>query len=680
MPFLSAILNAFGFGRAQSVASDSSDSSDEEESHNYPISNGIPLCTRCNAHFELPAAIRGTSCTSMLSERLRAGYVPTDLEAAQIPSCVQSLSHEVDRLDVQLAWIDQVRGQLHGCRNVFHRMAEEHQGLLAPIRKLPVETLSMIFSYHSYPYGLSINMAAPKRRISPITLDLAQTCSRWRQVVFSQPALWSRLFIDLNHPSPNIDDLVHYYLRHSANAPLVLWIEAIEPDRWSTIPGRWSLAPILSRKGWYILEMLMKEGHRWKHVTFRLECFIFHTEAFTNRRYSLAKHDYFPILESIQLAMTGDPMAMSDEDECSAFYRTIVCDAPKLHWLTTNHLHGSLFGVLQFDQLTHITLEVPSERLRSDVPRLLKLCPRLEGLVLNEGPDVLQSHESFGTLSIWDRWNHDRLKSLVIKVDLESKDSLNDASFLLCNLELPSIASLKLVGKGLKIDPFLQAYFCESLEAFLVRSSSSTLKELSIFGAVFLTGKQLVQILTLTPSLEYFLLSSSSEIRPYSLFKALTFPKPLLLSPSSSSSKSRKGKGKARQSTSLSSSTTKAVLLPHLKNLTIRLIEAWGSKPKIPNPDVMISMVESRRWNSVRGIGMGIGAFPTCMEDQPLLDELKYFELDLDQIYTQKYGLSPEWFQNFRSAAEPRLRELASMGLELRIELPTYTYEHPLST
>ncbi|THU92594.1 hypothetical protein K435DRAFT_612967, partial [Dendrothele bispora CBS 962.96] len=164
----------------------------------------------------------------LTSEKLRAGYVPSELEAAQIPYLVQHLREDLDRYDEEIAGLQQALDELKEKRAEVKRHLVEQRGLLAPIRKLPVEVLTIIFNFYcSSTYALSINVTHPSRVILPATLDLAQTCSRWRKIVMSQPVLWSSLYIDLDIPR-RIYSLIHLYLRKSAHVPLNLHIEALE--------------------------------------------------------------------------------------------------------------------------------------------------------------------------------------------------------------------------------------------------------------------------------------------------------------------------------------------------------------------------------------------------------------------------------------------------------------------
>ncbi|THU76326.1 hypothetical protein K435DRAFT_166129 [Dendrothele bispora CBS 962.96] len=187
MPILSNLFNVFNFAKEPSVTSGSSESSDSpsSETPHHLDEEAITLCSRCGAKFD----VQESFYTPLTSEKLRAGYVPSELEAAQIPYIVQHLREDLDRYE-EIAGLREVLYELKERRAEIKRHLVEERGLLAPIRKLPVEVLAIIFNFYcSSTYALSINVTHPSRTILPATLDLAQTCSRWRKIVMSQPVL-----------------------------------------------------------------------------------------------------------------------------------------------------------------------------------------------------------------------------------------------------------------------------------------------------------------------------------------------------------------------------------------------------------------------------------------------------------------------------------------------------------
>ncbi|KAJ7812042.1 hypothetical protein B0H14DRAFT_3753978, partial [Mycena olivaceomarginata] len=95
-----------------------------------------------------------------------------------------------------------------------------HEGALSPLRRTPVEIISLIFTF-----------AAPFRsdvmNVEEGPWVLSAVCSRWRTIALSQPSLWNGLvlnFTDDNPDSPEsagrILPLVEAHLERSQKLPL----------------------------------------------------------------------------------------------------------------------------------------------------------------------------------------------------------------------------------------------------------------------------------------------------------------------------------------------------------------------------------------------------------------------------------------------------------------------------
>ncbi|KAF5343980.1 hypothetical protein D9758_012900 [Tetrapyrgos nigripes] len=140
--------------------------------------------------------------------------------------------------------------------------------------RLPVEILTENFKWRCgrshLTIGGELNEGTDRfeQSVKTPTLDIAQTCSLWHNIVLSRPSLWTRIEVDLNcdRQSESLVDLVTLYLSRSSPRELTLTIEAWEND---------GNADSLTETGLSMLLALVKEKHRWKAVEFSLSISVF---------------------------------------------------------------------------------------------------------------------------------------------------------------------------------------------------------------------------------------------------------------------------------------------------------------------------------------------------------------------------------------------------------------------
>ncbi|KAG7098424.1 hypothetical protein E1B28_000376 [Marasmius oreades] len=96
----------------------------------------------------------------------------------------------------------------------------ERHWAMSALRRFPNEILSEIFSFcvggHS---SLSVG---PGKAISTISLDISQTCSRWRRVITALPRLWSSFHVNLQNIPDYVDPLIELYIARSGEHDLVI--------------------------------------------------------------------------------------------------------------------------------------------------------------------------------------------------------------------------------------------------------------------------------------------------------------------------------------------------------------------------------------------------------------------------------------------------------------------------
>jgi F-box-like len=109
-------------------------------------------------------------------------------------------------------------------RDEFSHYIAEHQAFLAPMRRLPAELLSQIFSrYCDHAYSKESNRSS---RFRQHPFGLAKVCRRWRAIVLSTPEIWSKFRLEfdgwnMKHRIAKI----HAWFAKSGTCPLSLGLK-----------------------------------------------------------------------------------------------------------------------------------------------------------------------------------------------------------------------------------------------------------------------------------------------------------------------------------------------------------------------------------------------------------------------------------------------------------------------
>ena len=194
--------------------------------------------------------------------------LPTD-QTRDYSKVVVEMEVETMRLDDEMCRLRQVMDSLARERQNLAQSLDEHRSLVAPIRRIPQEMLSEIFSHCIGSLPCIEGDSAP--------MLLTFVCSRWRRVVISSPALWSNIY-------------VAYYDRPSVNM-LEIWLA-----RSGVFPLRLSVES--ENKNNNAIRSLIPHSHRWHTVMLSL-----HPEQY---RVLAPIAGNVPILESLTLSVTDD--------------------------------------------------------------------------------------------------------------------------------------------------------------------------------------------------------------------------------------------------------------------------------------------------------------------------------------------------------------------------------------
>ncbi|KAF5366161.1 hypothetical protein D9758_005774 [Tetrapyrgos nigripes] len=469
---------------------------------------------------------------------------------------------------------------------------------------LPVEITREIFSYCCTP-GLSVE----GRNISAPTLILSQTCMTWKAVALGVPELWSEfsLSIDRDHPRTT-EDLVDTYLSRSASSPLTLSVSAVPGDEDDE--GEYYFKCL-----WTILESMFGNSHRWKSASFNFgEALLYKFDLFLHPEpESTSSERLYPRLKALTIITTFG--SVGDSEVLSGIWK----HAPVLQSLCIE-------GYDEDSPLLFSSELLQSLRFCNSCPslanafQLLTNCPNLQEFYftiehLEEDDDVLSPS-----------FTHSQLRSLSCEVP--SHDLCN----LLSSFTFPSLTSLNL---GLSIIVGSETFSVFSPMKDMFQRSGCSLRVLKLAtGGLFASTEELIEILSLTPTVTDFVLNVSEQLNLLSIefFQSLSF---------------RDDNG--------DKPAVHDIILPQLESFRVAGFEDLSLESfDYPHPEAMLTMINSRR------------QLPTNFSNSTQLRQLARFEWS---AFLGRPEIGGQWMDSFTSDIEPGLRALEREGLELSLEI-----------
>ncbi|KAF9029332.1 hypothetical protein BDZ89DRAFT_933125, partial [Hymenopellis radicata] len=120
---------------------------------------------------------------------LRGNHAPLDAELGDFRLILEKSPEILQDLDQKIAQVKETLDYLVTTRHQAEEHMNDAKSLLHPIRSLPTELMSEIFS-HCVPRGYvdegCLDSLDP--RLAPWTLS--HVCYRWRSLALSSPQLW----------------------------------------------------------------------------------------------------------------------------------------------------------------------------------------------------------------------------------------------------------------------------------------------------------------------------------------------------------------------------------------------------------------------------------------------------------------------------------------------------------
>jgi len=346
---------------------------------------------------------------SPFTSLLNTNDVPPESNVAQIKEIIASRKQVVAGLDEGIQAMRNALRALEESRAVHIRDIEQHEALLSPIKRLPVDILSTIFlgcQRRKQPVQYFGSRVSNMTNEHPAVV-LSHVCRRWRDVVLSTPLLWAKIDIyapsypsmrSMNPEFPGsyrsvwhqgefkkrverweqsmgqLKETTETWLARSANCPLTLRFRFHE--NFTTFPSlpaviQTEVKDVTYEKLRPIVDMLCESSTRWRNVS--LEVAVGAKDSPLFRLFS-HPHENIPLLRHFSFTVLFEQRASEAQADLATLRNTFL---PSVTQFTAPSLRS----------LRLCSLWTPYVRVPVDWANLTKL--ELLGYNIGTGPGVL---------------------------------------------------------------------------------------------------------------------------------------------------------------------------------------------------------------------------------------------------------------------------------------------------
>lgn len=294
-------------------------------------------CQNCNLTFKSLSPQRSAD----LQARLRSNQTRVSpSEVGQIAELSADVKGDIDRCDAEISRLHSLIISLENNRRELKSREKVYTSLTAPIRTLPPEILSQVFSHFCGNNAISL----PK---APALSILTNVCAHWRNLIISNAMLWSKISMTRSCKEKSLK-VLDAYLQRSGQLPFTL------ECKFNTLEME-----VLT------MDAFIQHSHRWRDLDV-----IFGDPASQEMLWDALRGN-LPLLERLVIYV-------EDGDDGIFQAPPYACGSlPRLHTLS---LECQIGGIeLPWKQLLHLSL---SNHDVDDVLRILALCPRLETVKL----------------------------------------------------------------------------------------------------------------------------------------------------------------------------------------------------------------------------------------------------------------------------------------------------------
>ncbi|KAJ6537749.1 hypothetical protein B0H19DRAFT_961980, partial [Mycena capillaripes] len=111
---------------------------------------------------------------------------PAEVNLSSIREFVSRGSARREVLDAKIGSLKAELEKLLEQRNFLDTEVRKHEGALSPLRRMPTEIISLIFTFATPPFTPFGNVMS----VQEGPWALSAVCSRWRIIILSSPCFW----------------------------------------------------------------------------------------------------------------------------------------------------------------------------------------------------------------------------------------------------------------------------------------------------------------------------------------------------------------------------------------------------------------------------------------------------------------------------------------------------------
>lgn len=344
--------------------------------------------------------------TTPFASVIETNYIPSQDEIVQLRALLVEPQIQLSRLETEISRLQDLLGSVVLQRDSVKKYIDAHRALMSPIRRLPPETLSEIFT-HCLPDRYAV------RDTSEAPLLLTEVSRHWRHTAIDTPALWKSLhiFIPREMSWLRLKKRIvgsSLWVKRSGSVPLsISFSMGNSPSEQSHIIT--DTDPTMEGIFQFVAEILLENSSRIKELSFTGSA-IPHMAALLNQLASRC----FPILKVFRVSHTA-LLRYRQQTEVSALpFHSLVQQMPALNSLA---MVGFAYDSQHFAQLK-LSWENLTELLFPPWPT---------------GQSVFSSEEILSILG-----HAYRLQSLAVSVDISTWSTITTV------LDLPSMREMRL--------------------------------------------------------------------------------------------------------------------------------------------------------------------------------------------------------------------------------------------
>ncbi|KAK7461513.1 hypothetical protein VKT23_008687 [Stygiomarasmius scandens] len=317
--------------------------------------NNRLLCANCNANLMLDSAMTSADWVSFRSRidlLLKSNDNPAPRELQSMQVCLASAESKVQNIEQQIFLLQQQREMLEKEKRELRRYIIDQRAVLNPIRRVPIEILTKIFT-------ICVDSAIHSGWDNPLSTKtirwaIGYTCRSWRAVSLNAPSLWSNIQVILDEHRAAFSSqarLLGLHVQRSKFLPLTIGLFSASYTA--------NITPNHS-----FLAVLTPSVDRWQHL---------HLAMNPVHMQQCLSHiaPFFSSLESLTTSFTHD-WDPSDNTTCDVFQ-----DAGMLHEATLRY--NVILMKLRWGNIRSLTLLFDSSPLR-DILSTLRQMSKLETL------------------------------------------------------------------------------------------------------------------------------------------------------------------------------------------------------------------------------------------------------------------------------------------------------------